>query len=54
MTAIIPAPADWIKDKAISFEPENNTVITAENDTITYDYLIVAPGLKLETTLVEG
>jgi len=54
MVSVIPKNADWIKDKAISFKPDDNAVITAEHGTVTYDYLIVAPGLKLDTTLVEG
>jgi sulfide:quinone oxidoreductase len=54
MKSVIPKNADWIKDRVFSFDPENNTVTTESNRKITYEYLIVAPGLKLDTSLVEG
>ena len=54
MISVIPDNANWIKDRAISFEPLNNTVLTALHDKISYDYLIVAPGLNLDTSLIEG
>lgn len=54
MASVIPKTADWIKDKVISIDPENNSVIIESNRTLTYEYLIVAPGLKLDATLVQG
>ncbi len=54
MVSVIPKKASWIKDKAVSFDPEHNAVETASSRTYTYDYLIVAPGLKLDASLVEG
>lgn len=53
MASVMPKNADWIKDKAVSINPEKNEVKT-ENNTFSYDYLIVAPGLKLDATLVAG
>lgn len=54
MKSVIPKNADWIQDRAISIDPENNSVILESNRKLTYEYLIVAPGLKLDTSLVEG
>lgn len=54
MKSVIPKGADWIKDYAIGFNPEGKSVSTKENGTITYDYLIVAPGLVMDTSLIEG
>lgn len=54
MKSVIPEKADWIKDKAVSFDPENKTVITAKNGNVSYEYLIIAPGLQLDTSKVEG
>ena len=45
---------DWIKDYATVFKPEDNTVETKENGAITYDFLIVSPGLVMDTSLIEG
>jgi len=54
MSSIIPKGATWIKDKATGFNPENNSVSTASKGTITYDYLVVAPGLAYDFSLVPG
>ncbi|HLV42394.1 MAG TPA: FAD/NAD(P)-binding oxidoreductase [Brumimicrobium sp.] len=54
MSKMIPKGAVWIKDKATHFEADKNTVITSENGVITYDYLVVAPGLAYDFSLVPG
>lgn len=54
MSTIIPKGATWIKDKATGFDPENNTVRTENKGDITYDYLVVAPGLVYDFSLVPG
>ena len=54
MADVIPNGVKWIKDKATAFHPENNSVSTAQSDDITYDYLVVAPGLAYDFSLVPG
>lgn len=54
MSSIIPKGTTWIKDKATGFNPENNSVSTATKGNITYDYLVVAPGLAYDFSLVPG
>lgn len=54
MSSIIPKGATWIKDKATGFNPDNNSVSTATKGDITYDYLVVAPGLAYDFSLVPG
>jgi sulfide:quinone oxidoreductase len=54
MKSVIPKKADWIQDSAVSFDPDNNTVSTLNKGVFSYEYLIVAPGLKLDTSKVEG
>lgn len=54
MKQVMPDKAAWIKDKAKSFEPSNNTVITENSGSLTYDYLVVAPGLVMEPSMIEG
>ena len=39
--------ADWIKSSAAKFDPEKNTVTTANGDEISYEYMVVAVGLQL-------
>ncbi|WP_149277129.1 NAD(P)/FAD-dependent oxidoreductase [Pareuzebyella sediminis] len=54
MASVIPKKTTWIKDKAIKLDPDKNTVSTASNGDVTYDYLIVAPGLAYDYSLVPG
>lgn len=54
MASVMPKRATWIKDKATGFDPANNTVRTASNGDITYDYLVVAPGIAYDFSLVPG
>lgn len=54
MASVMPDGVDWIKDYATGFNPEGNAVSTKENGDITYDYLIVSPGLVMDTSLIEG
>ncbi|MAO09119.1 MAG: pyridine nucleotide-disulfide oxidoreductase [Alteromonas sp.] len=54
MAEVMPKGVDWIKDYATGFDPENNAVSTKENGSITYDFLVVAPGLVMEPSLIEG
>ena len=44
---LIPQGVDWIRDFAESFDPENNTVNTRSSGSITYDYLVVSPGIQM-------
>lgn len=50
----IPKGVEWIKDYATGFEPEKNTVLTKNSGSITYDYLVVAPGLVMDYSLLPG
>lgn len=54
MSSVMPKGATWIKDKATGFEPDDNAVHTANKGRITYDYLVVAPGLAYDFSLVPG
>lgn len=52
--ALIPPGVDWIKDEVTAFHPDKNKVTTAENGTVGYEYLIVAPGVVYDYSAVEG
>jgi sulfide:quinone oxidoreductase len=51
---LIPAGVAWIKDSAAAFAPERNAVTLASGATVTYDYLVVCPGLTLNWDAVQG
>ncbi|NND62960.1 MAG: FAD-dependent oxidoreductase, partial [Flavobacteriaceae bacterium] len=54
MANVIPKGVDWIKDYATGFTPEKNVVKTQNSGDISYDYLVVAPGLVYDNSLIEG
>ncbi|MFC3881278.1 FAD-dependent oxidoreductase [Algoriphagus namhaensis] len=54
MADVIPDGVDWIKDFATAFHPDKNTLDTKANGSITYDYLVVCPGLVMEPSMIEG
>ena len=50
----MPSGVKWIKDKAVDIDGDANTVKTAKNGDITYDYLIVTAGITLDYGQIEG
>jgi sulfide:quinone oxidoreductase len=54
MASVMPKGVKWIKDHASGFDPVNNSVSTRSSGEITYDYLVVAPGLVYDFSLVPG
>lgn len=53
-SSVMPDKVKWIRDAAESFQPEINQVTTKGGAEITYDYLIVAPGIQLNWKDIEG
>lgn len=52
--SVVPAGVAWVKAAAESVDPEARTVTTDAGATITYDYLVVAPGIQLDWHKVPG
>lgn len=50
----VPSGTKLIKDKAVEFNPKNNSVTLESGKVITYDFLIVAAGLKLDFGRIKG
>jgi sulfide:quinone oxidoreductase len=53
-SSLIPKGVHWIKDAATSFDPENNLVRTQSHGDLHYKVMIVATGLVMEPSLIEG
>ena len=51
---LLPASIKWIKDYADSFQPDSNTVVLRSGETLSYDYLVVCPGLQLDWHKIDG
>ncbi len=45
---------EWVQADVAEFDPEGNRVVTSAGATIPYDFLIVATGLKLDYTAIDG
>lgn len=54
MRSLIPNGVAWIQQPASNIDADNNSVELANGDTVTYDYLIVCPGLVLDWDAIEG
>lgn len=54
MREVIPAGVSWIREYAQAFDPDSNQVTTQEGNIYTYEYLVVCPGLKIDSSLVPG
>ncbi len=50
----MPDGVKWIKEKAVEFDPEKNSVKTDKGRVVSYDYLIVAGGLVLDFGAIKG
>lgn len=54
MDSLIPSGVQHHALSVVSFDPSNNSLTTSEGIQVTYDYLIVAPGLKTEFSAISG
>ena len=54
MASVIPKGVTWIQDFVTTFDPDNNALNTKSSGTLTYDYLVVSPGLQMDLDGIEG
>ena len=54
MADVMPAGVNWVREYVESMDPDHNALTTASGQTISYDYLILSPGIKIDTSLIEG
>ncbi len=54
MSSVMPKGVHWLKDYAEKFNPEKNLVLLKGGDEISYDFLVVCPGLRMAPEKVEG
>ncbi len=50
----VPSGVKIIKEKAVEFDPDNNTVTTDKGTKVSYDYMIIAAGVKLNYAGIKG
>lgn len=51
---LMPKKATWVKDAAVGVDPDRNTVELASGGEVSYDFLVVAPGLSLDWDRLPG
>lgn len=51
---VIPNGAKWIREKVVSFEPEQNSITLGSGTKLGYDFLVVAPGIQLNWHEIKG
>lgn len=54
MADVMPRGATWIRDRIVSFSPEQNEVTTETGKTLRYNQLVVAAGIQLDWDAVKG
>jgi sulfide:quinone oxidoreductase len=54
MASVMPAGVTWVKQACAGFQPDHNQVTLADGSTLTYDVLIVAPGIRLAWEKIAG
>ena len=52
--SLIPAGVTWIRESVAGFAPDSNSVSTSGGQTISYDALVVATGMKLNWDAIKG
>lgn len=54
MKSVMPEGVQWIKNAVSSFQPENNSIILEDNSVVSYEFLVVAPGLQINWSSIKG
>lgn len=54
MSSVLPKNALRLTDSVNKFQPQNNTIQTANGDEITYEYMIVALGISMHFDKIKG
>lgn len=50
----IPYGAEWIKDAVTAFDPDHNTVELKSGGKVSYEFLVVAPGIQIDWGNIKG
>ncbi|MGE3820631.1 MAG: FAD-dependent oxidoreductase, partial [Isosphaeraceae bacterium] len=53
-SGLIPEGVTWIKDAVTTFQPGQNRIVTQGDRTISYDFLVVAPGIAIFWDKIKG
>ncbi len=51
---VIPKGVNWLQDAVTEFRPEKNALMTRNGKELSYQYLIVAPGIQIDWHKIKG
>ena len=51
---LIPAGVRWVKERAVTFDPEAHEVTLSDGTTLRYNQLVVAMGIQIDWALIPG
>jgi len=54
MQDVMPKGVNWVKEFVSVVDPKNNNLTLSSGKKLPYDYLVVSPGIKIATDLVDG
>lgn len=54
MASVIPPGVEWVKAGAAGFDPEAKLVMLDNGKTVSYQYLVVATGIKIRPEMIPG
>lgn len=52
--SLIPKDTKWLQDSVTELNPDGNSVLTARNGKVSYDFLVLVPGCQVNFDLVPG
>lgn len=52
--SLIPKGVEWIRDAVTAFDPGRNSLSLRSGASVSYDYLVVCPGIQLDWNKIEG
>ena len=52
--SVMPRGVSWIRDSAVGVDPDERAVLLASGNELSYDQLVVAPGIQLDWDKVQG
>ena len=52
--AVIPQGVTWLQEAVTQFDPDTNSLLTHKGTRITYDYLVVCPGIQINWGQIPG
>ena len=52
MAQVLPKDAEWLRTRAVAFDPDANTVTTEDGTTVEYEYAVLAMGIQEHILLV--